>query len=315
MADTDKTELVEIAGRIREWQTTREWSDAKLCAEFDIGSTKTFNALREGRFEGYDTDRWLPAYRAAWNLIQARAGEGDELPKYDDLTPVLRLRAALSEAMRERGNDRLIIVEGDPGAGKTIAAECMRDKFGARIVLTEATEAWKESINAMLADLSRAVGLTPAVSAAEKLDKLLERLTAQRKCLVVDEGHHMGPRGLNLVKTLINRAPGEVVMMGLPVLLKRLELDAYQEARQLLHNRLCERIRLSHVEPADAEKLLIRLGAVTPAVAKAAAPQLAKMADGRGMLKFVCRVAKRLARDGAEDAESIVKLAAKVAAR
>jgi hypothetical protein len=38
------------------------------------------------------------------------------------------------------------------------------------------------------------------------------------------------------------------------------------------------------------------------------------MAVGHGSLKFVARVCKRLRRDGATDADSIVKLAARVAA-
>ena len=307
-------ELIELAGKIREWQTAREWSDTHLCAEFDIGSTKTFNALREGRLEGYDTeDRWLPAYRQAWNLIEARGDGADEIPVYDDLTPAVRLRAALTEAMRERGTDRVIILEGDPGAGKTFAKESARNRFGARIVCAEAAQTWKESMNAMLADLLRALGVQPPVSAAEKLEKLIERLNAQRRCVAIDEAHHMGPQGLNIVKTIVNRAPGEVLLMGLPVLLTRLELDAYQEARQIIHNRLSERITLTGAEPADVERLLARLGAIPPAAAKAAAPQVARLATGRGLLKFAVRVARRAAREGVAEADEVVKLAAKMA--
>jgi hypothetical protein len=58
-----------------------------------------------------------------------------------------------SDAMRETGNDRLIIVEGNPGDGKSSAVAALVGRYGSRIVLAEAAETWRDSINAMLADL------------------------------------------------------------------------------------------------------------------------------------------------------------------
>lgn len=308
-------ELVEIARAMHDWQTARDWPDTRFCAEFDVGSSKTYVALRDGKLDGYDVDRWLPAYRAAWAVIQLRSNDGEDLPLFEDLTPVQRLRAAMTDAMRERGNDRLIILEGDPGSGKGRAVECMRQKFGSRIVVVEATETWRESLNCMLGDILVGLGIAPPVSVGKRMEKVIERLQSQRRCLVIDEAHHMGPRGLNTVKTLINRTPGEIVLIGLPILLKRLEYDAYQEARQLIHNRLCERISLAVVEASDAEKMLVRLGGMEPAAARAAAGALARMAQDRGALKFVYRVARRCQRDGAADAETALKVAGKLAAK
>lgn len=312
---TPTEELCEIARAIRDWQMARSMPDTRLCADYDIGSTKTFRALADGKAEGYDADRWLPKFRAAWNLIMTQAEGPGEESVFDDLTPAIRLRAAFADAMREMGNDRLIIVEGNPGEGKSKAVEALRRRYGARIAFSEAAETWRESINAMLADLLDAVGVgQPPTSAAAKLDKLLEVLRARRQCLVIDEAHHMGPRGLNMVKTIINRTQGEVIIMGLPVLLRRLEKDAYQEARQLTLNRLCERITLHGVEKQDAALLLHRMGGVSMEIAKEVSVPLASMAAGHGALKFVARVARRIARDGAESSDTILKLAAKVAA-
>lgn len=313
---TPTGELCELARQIRDWQLARHVTDTRLCADYDIGSPKTFRALADGHEDGYDADRWLPKYRAAWNLIQAASEGPARLQVFDDIGPAIRLHAAFADAMRETGSDRLIIVEGNPGDGKTAAVTALANRYGSRIVQAEAAETWRESINAMLADLLIALGVqTPPVSAAGRLDKLIETLRARRVCLVIDEAHHMGPRGLNMVKTIINRTPGEIIMMGLPVLLKRLEMAAYQEARQLTLNRLCERITLASADKEDTAILLERLAGLALAVAREAAPRVAAMAVGHGSLKFVARVCRRLLRDGIPaDAESVVKLAAKVAA-
>jgi hypothetical protein len=310
-----QTELCQIARQIRDWQLARQITDTRLCADYDIGSTKTFRALADGNPGEYDADRWLPKYRAAWNLIQTATEGPEQMPVFEDVGPAIRLRAAFADAMRETGNDRLIILEGNPGDGKTTAVNSLVGRYGSRIVQVEAVETWRDSINAMLADILLACGVAqPPASCAARLDKLVETLKARRGCLAIDEAHHMGPRSLNMVKTIINRTPGEVIMIGLPVLLKRLEMAAYQEARQLTLNRLCERITLSSADKDDTAILLERLGGVPADVAREVSARVAAMAVGHGSLKFVARVCRRLRRDGATDADTIAKLAAKVAA-
>lgn len=311
-------ELVELANTINAWQQFRELSDTALCnhRSIDIGSPKTFNAIVAGNLEGYDVDRWLPAYRAAWNVLQVQPDAGDEVAVFEDLTPTVGVRAAMLDAMRERGNDRLIIVEGEPGMGKSFAVRALVNRFGAaRIVLAEASEIWRDSINAMLSDLLKALGQPVPTTSSACMDKLIEVLKAKRVCLVIDEAHHMGPRGLNLVKSIINRSPGEVIMLGLSVLLKRLELAAYQEAKQLTLNRLSERIRLMDVDPSDAEKLMTRIGGLSAAIAREVGRPLAAMSKNRGALKFVHLVARRCRRDGLETADDVLKAAGRISNR
>jgi len=317
-SDTTK-ELQIIAENIRTWQLKKDINNTALCANYDIGSTKTFLALADGNTAGYNPDRWLPKYRTAWNLIQAK--ESSQLLEetlYDDIYPAMRLRAAFADAMRETGNDRLIIIEGNPGCGKSSSVDCLVKRYGSRIIKAEAAETWRDSINAMLSDLLRAVGIKEQpVSGAAKLDKLIEVLCVRRRGLVIDEAHHMGPRGLNIVKTIINRTPGEVIMMGLPVLLKRLERDAYQEARQLTLNRLCERIKLSGVDPDDAARILERTGGIPADIAQEVSGTIATLATDRGALKFVARVARHIANYGepTETPDSIIKHATRIAAK
>ena len=88
---------------------------------------------------------------------------------------------------------------------------------------------------------------------------MVEKLAkgTRRRCLVIDEAHHMGVKCLNQLKTFINRTPGEFVLLTYPTLWKRLEQRAYHEARQLTGNRLAERIKLK-VLPEDVKKFIGR---------------------------------------------------------
>ena len=310
-----ESELAELSVSIRDWQQQQNYTDARMCTDFEIGSQRTYEAVCQNRFDGLDVDRWLPAYRTAWEQMQLRTTAGEEVPLYDDLTPVLLLRTALVRAMRELGNDRLIILEGDTGSGKTCALDAVRKKYGSRIMICEADETWRDSIHAMLSDLLKGYGVQPPLSASSCMEKLLEKQRAIRRCLVIEEAHHMGPRGLNVIKSIINRSPGEVIIVGLPELLKRMQLDAYQESRQLIHNRLSERITLDHSAPSDVEKILIRSGGIAPAAARQAAKQVARISDARGQLKFVYKLAKRCKEKALAEADAIVKEATTEAAR
>lgn len=293
-------ELQELARQIREWQTKNNLSDTALLKKFPgLGSTKTFTRIVAGDFEGLDLDRWAVEYRQVLALIEALAEAGTEAePLYDDLSTCLRLRIAALEAMKETGNNRLVIVLGPPGTGKTSAALALAQKYGSRVVLAEADETWKSAHNA-LGGLLRALGVRELPSSpADRLARLIERLREADRCVVVDEAHHMGVAAFNLVKTLLNQTGCQIVLLALPVLFRRLELAAWEEVRQLTQNRLLERIKFEQVDQHDAEKFIARRLAWSNGEIKKAAAAIREMMVRHGQLAFVklaCRKAKRLA--------------------
>jgi len=293
-------ELSQVAARIRAHQDARKLSDSEMLRNFPgLGSTKTYERIVSGDTDELNTERWCKDYAAVWSLIQMleeSAAEDD--PIYDDLTTVIDLRQAVASAMREKGNNRLVLVQGPSGSGKTTAALLLHAKYGARIQICEANEIWKDNANAMLTGILRALGVRqPPVSTTEKLMLTIDRLGESRTCLVIDEAHHLGPRTLNLVKTIINQTPGEIVLLAMGTLWNRLETQAYAEARQLTQNRLAERLRFDGVELADVEKMLERrLGLAGQAGAAAKAlRQYATSHGNMAFVKLVCRKARKLA--------------------
>ena len=257
----DADECTALAVRVRDYQTSRSLTFAALQKKLPgIGSDRTFNRILNGDFSQLDLEQQLANYRAVVALIES-LGDTKEVtePLYDDLTPVVALRKALIEAMREGGNARLVLLEGDTGMGKTSARKVLLEKFGQRLLWIESTVAWNDSPMAMLGSVLLAMGVkNPPLNIMWRLNEVTERLNAQRIALIIEEAHHLGPKCLNLCKTLINATPGEFVLLALPTLWRRLERDAYEEVRQLTGNRLAERIKLPGLRESDVKKFLTR---------------------------------------------------------
>lgn len=315
-----KTTLTELAGRVRDWQQSAGLSDAELCRRFaGLGSTKTFKRILDGDLAELDLERWETDYRQVIALIEieSQAREADE-PVYDDLWHVTATRLAATDAMQERGNNRLVIVEGPSGSGKTTAALCLAARFGRKIILAEADETWKESAASMLGGLLRACGVKeiPQSSEQRKL-RLLDYLTGNPACVVLDEAHHLGPRTLNLVKTVLNQTRCQFVFLCIPTLFRKLESAAYEEAKQLTANRMCERVRLPGPGAGEVEKFLDRRLKFEADTLRPCARACAERAAQFGHWNFVNLVARhcrKLAGKSAVDNETFAKAVQKAAA-
>ena len=285
-------ELISLAQQIREWQTQRGLSDSELCRKFTgLGSTKTFNRILEGDVEELDLERWAMQYGQVWNLILELRSRDQNEPIYDDLFHITAFRLAAKAAMEEKGNNRLVIIEGPSGSGKTTAARCLAARYGRKIVLSEADETWRTSLNAMLGGLLRALGVQEIpTSADERKTKLLA--TLGDTCLIIDEAHHLGLPALNMVKTLLNQTGVKIVFLCIPTLFRRLESLAYEEARQLTKNRLAERVRLGAPSAKDVESFLSRRLKWVPGAMEPCAAKLADLAAAHGFWNFVNLVAR-----------------------
>ncbi len=257
----DAEELVSIGRKIREWQEVEKHSDNMMVKKFaGLGSTKTYTRILANELLELDLDRQLDNYRAVWAVIESLTSsdvQADET--YDDLSTVLELKRAFSETARECGNARFILIEGDTGAGKTKALAALQQKFGARVLLIEATQVWNDNPNALLGAILTALGIKDQPTlAVDRMEKVVSRLRQTRVCVAIDEAHHMGLRCLNTLKTLINLTPGEFVAAAYGTLWQRIQREAYEEARQLTGNRLAERLKFGTARENDVLRIITR---------------------------------------------------------
>ena len=319
-----QAELQQVAKQIRAWQEQgqksdpKKFSDSQLLRDYPaLGTSRTYTRCIAGDTADLDCERWLLDYRSVWALIQTliEASSYDE-PLYDDLLTVKRLRLAVVDAMRESGPNRLVLFQAPSGSGKTAAGRLLQGKFGqSRIVFCEAVETWHDSPAAMLRGLLKAIGTPAPSSASEMFVACVAALKEPRRCLIIDEGHHLGPKTLNVLKSLINQTPGEVVLLAMGTLWRRIETTNYEEARQLMQNRLSERIRMDGADEADVAIFFERRLGMN-GTAREAARAIRDMAAAKGHLSFVklvCREARRMAGKGEVDVATVAKAAARVA--
>lgn len=293
--------LRELARRIAEWQEVRKLSDSallRLCPQ--LGSTKVYKRVLNQTDELADLnlENQLANFRTAWAWIESQVeqAEDDSDELYEDLWAHVQLRKAFIDTRDVEGDGRVILVLGASGMGKSCARRLLVEKYGTRLVWIEASVAWGDSPMAMLGVLLGALGKKDKPSLQiERLDQVVERLKDTRRCVLIEESHHLGPRCLNLVKTLVNQTPGEFVLIGIHTLWRRLETKAYEEATQLTGNRLAERIDLGNkVREKDVEKLITRRVKWTDEPArKSAQVMVMAKADNYGRLSFVRDVCKR----------------------
>jgi DNA transposition AAA+ family ATPase len=253
-------ELQELAHRVQEFQNAKKLSDSALAKLIpSIGSTKTYKRILNGDLKELDLENQLHGYRSAVAFIESTSGDQrEEEDLYDDLFAVIQLRRAFFETTRETGVARVMFLLGPSGSGKTSARKLLIEKFGQRILTIEANVAWNDSPQAMLGAILFEFGKKD-VPFTDRLSKTIEHLNKARRTLAIEEAHHLGPRCLNLVKTLVNQTTAEFLLIAIDTLWRKLETRAYEEAKQLTGNRLADKINLGRaVRESDVRKMLER---------------------------------------------------------
>lgn len=164
-------ELRELGAKIRDYQTAKSLTDSAMVRKFSgLGSTKTYSRILQDDLAELDLERQLANYRAVWALIESVGDTTERIEElYEDMTPVAQLRKALFDVMRESGNARFVLVEGDTGLGKSCARRLLIERYGQRILWVEATDVWNDSMGAFLGAVLTALGVREQFAAAEQV--------------------------------------------------------------------------------------------------------------------------------------------------
>jgi hypothetical protein len=253
--------VFEVAREIRQWQEARRLSGVKLLKQFPtLGSTKTFAKLAEGDAEGLDVEQWLARYEGVLRVIQREAEEEEQT--WEDLGPTAALLTVAPQLIMHRGLNRLVICEGDSGSGKSRALQALRARHHGNVLVVEADESWKTP-KAMVSNLLVAIGESASVENISgdfltRQNRLIDALRARRVLVCIDESQHMAAQGLTILKTLLNRTVSCFIIAGQSTLWRKLQATAWQEAKQLRHNRCFASLSFGAPAAEDVELFVAR---------------------------------------------------------
>ena len=308
---TPNHELQQLALDILEYADASELSKAELIRQYPaLGSDKTLNCIAAGKLAELDVDRWLEAYRGVAAAIAPESAE-DADPLYEDLSTAKLVRAQFTRLRMSRTNAKLVIVEGQTGAGKTSAGRIIERKMRelnpvASIYQVEASAGWGDRPNAMLSAMLRALGMPDSSrTQAARLDKLVESLRERQAVYIIDEVHDVGVRCLRVLKTLLNLTQVKIVLLTHPRLFRDLERENWDDVGQLTGNRLLARINLGAIKADDVALILSRRLPHLNGSTKDAATKLAQAANGNGNLAFVREVIVRAQRYEAKQKQPV----------
>lgn len=308
------SELQSIARRIDRWrespavklnvaQLLKRFPDPEKKGTSLLGHDKTYGVFCKAADapSDYRITEWLGKYRTVFRMIFGTMAGADDLR--DDLPQVAQLLPVITGEngmLKELGNKRFVLIEGESGAGKSELLRMCKARLAERAVLVTADPAWRSVLYAVQ-EMLKACGA--AVPARHTLADYLTALFAatEGKILLIDEGHEACGTVLNIIKALINRAVDRgqagfgVVLACLPSLWRKLTAAAREDVEQLLHNRLRIRTKLETLSPDDmGDYVCRRLGRAAPLPLKVC-QDLVKHASAFGPLSFprnVCDIAR-----------------------
>jgi energy-coupling factor transporter ATP-binding protein EcfA2 len=307
------TQLRSLAQAIEQRRTVLELSKNELCKKFgQLGSTKTYGRILDESddLDGMSVDKQIVNYQAALELVNAFTEDPEENKIYADFEFMRDAMTTVSECLQETDNTRFILVTGDSGAGKTTFIEALKlhPHYSKILYCTEATEAWRLKVNAFLGALLTELGMLDRTNKGDKtktemllptgtearLEKLIEHINGRQIIIVIDEGHHLGVEGLNVVKTLINQTRAVVIVLAHPALMAKTTKAAYAEVGQLLKNRLFASIRWPVPTSGDVLEFMRRRGVkfANEKTASEVAKAISVQSKGMGLWKFVKRCTK-----------------------
>jgi hypothetical protein len=324
-------ELRQLARQARDYQTEQGWSDAQMLREIpQLGSTKTYKRILDEQddLEELNIANQLKGYKAAAGMIELRRKDDRAAqPEYDDFSNVTDSLAAISRALTEDSLARFVAIEGENGTGKDAVKNALLKRWAKITLATEANEFWRDSLAAPVNNMVEVYNkvrqgqVETHIYPMKTFENLVAAIGDQRLVLLVNEAHHLGPRGLNLVKSLINRCPRLVIVAEfIPALLRRLLSANYEEAIQLFGNRLCERVQLQSPPVNEVLTLLERRGVqiTDPQVSKAVCDEMASQAKLYGNWRYVNQFqveARKLCKNGPLTLDHFVTARTKVRGR
>lgn len=293
-SDPTVARLIELQG---------DQSDAAFARRWLTCTAGTWSRVRGDKYHAKDHTALREKLEGCLSQLEDHVaangpGHGTTATDIVDLPFLRQALAGVRRAFAEQ-RDRLVVVLGPTGAGKTTVATHLAELYHGRVISCEATETWRSSYLAACHGVMTAAGIRELPTSKRAAEAaLIDELRTRPRILVIDEAHYFGPATVNLVKLVLNRTRCTVVALAIPILWERMKRTAWQESEQL-RSRACAVVASDSISSFDVGAYLAaRLGShwtnLEPAEAKALAQQIATSANQFGQMSTVARITREL---------------------
>lgn len=238
-------------------QIKRRMSDEAFCKRWLNISASGWNRLKSGKYPLGSESKMMDKLSAALASLDNDASNKALRGESGQVLPLLHMRALRAAVDMAQGNERnrLVIVLGETGSGKSTAGRSIVNTNPGRAIFAEATESWRTSYLGACEGVAKPAGVTCTGRLGSTEEGILKALQGEG-IVVIDEAHHFGPRSVNLVKAILNKTPRVVVLLAIKPLLSRMRQGAWIEAQQLLNRQACAPLDFSTIGAKDFGEFL-----------------------------------------------------------
>ena len=295
-------EIEALQRRLADFKDTsgKTWSDIQSQSGIPKG---TLSVWVGGNYNGDNAaiaervHKWF-LHREAQETVDRDA---PMIPSFQRTRTADRITAALNWAYR----GKIVIVVGDPGAGKTAVLR----QFAAdapNVTLATMSPTARKLTNALLT-IMKAQGSTLHTGTGLSLSlRIRERVSKGKSLIIIDEAQHLSSEALDELRAIHDETGCGIVLVGNREVLTRVEGVAREAAFAQLFSRISLRLVLGEPHASDVD-VLLDAWCVTKAAERTYLHELAARKGGGGLrtLTFVLEYATLLAQ-GEDEGERVL---------
>lgn len=242
----------ELIATVQQVMESDELSQAAIASQSGINKSR-LNQWLKGVYKGdvpaveSDIRRWLDSRETATRVV-------GQLPAAPDWVETPSARAVLSALSFSQMAEAISVIYGGAGVGKTSTITRYADQAPNVWVVTASPST--AAPGPILSRIAQKLGIRTGGALHLVEAAIIERVSATRGLLVIDESQHLTPRALDAVRSIHDAAGIGIALVGNEIVYTQLTGGNRSVGFAQLFSRVAKRVRLTRARDGDVAALL-----------------------------------------------------------